>query len=173
MTSTFRWYIAGLLALFGAYVALEYYRPKPIDWRPTLSNKDKIPYGTFVLYDQLPRLLGTDSVEVTRLPIYNQLTGLDLAVTDAMADARTVTTEPDTVSEQAADVNGQGFIVWGGEVQLVAGWHKVGGVATPGAAPPAEASETRPARSRRPSGDGTPRPKAGPGTGSTRRRGSA
>ena len=37
-------------------------------------------------------------------------------------------------SEQAADVNGQGFIVWGGEVQLVQGWHKVGGVATPGAA---------------------------------------
>lgn len=36
-------------------------------------------------------------------------------------------------SEQAADLNGQGFIVWGGEVQLVSGWHKVGGVATPGA----------------------------------------
>ncbi|MFC7667984.1 hypothetical protein ACFQT0_11760 [Hymenobacter humi] len=103
MTSTFRWYIAGLLALFGAYVALEYYRPKPLDWRPTLSNKDKIPYGTYVLYDQLPRLLGTDSVETIRLPIYNQLTGLPLAVTDAMAKAETVTMEADTVSEQAAD----------------------------------------------------------------------
>ena len=37
-------------------------------------------------------------------------------------------------SEQAADVNGQGFIVWGGEVQLVSGWHKVGGVESPGSA---------------------------------------
>lgn len=37
-------------------------------------------------------------------------------------------------SEQAADVNGQGFIVWGGEVQLVQGWHKVGDLSSPGAA---------------------------------------
>lgn len=37
-------------------------------------------------------------------------------------------------SEAAADLNGQGFIVWGGEVQLVRGWHVVGQVASPGAA---------------------------------------
>ncbi|WP_035561491.1 DUF4350 domain-containing protein [Hymenobacter sp. IS2118] len=90
MTSTFRWYLVGLLALFGGYVALEYYRPKPINWQPTLINKDKIPYGTYVLYDQLPRLLGTDSVETSRLPIYNQLTGLGLDVTDALAQAETI-----------------------------------------------------------------------------------
>jgi hypothetical protein len=59
---------------------------------PTLVNKDKIPYGTYVLYDQLPRLLGTDSVETTRLPIYNQLTGVSLAVTDALAQANTRST---------------------------------------------------------------------------------
>ncbi|MEJ7659859.1 MAG: hypothetical protein WKG07_09645 [Hymenobacter sp.] len=46
--TTFRWYLLGILALFGAYVALEYYRPKPLDWSPTLSSKDKIPYGTYV-----------------------------------------------------------------------------------------------------------------------------
>ena len=96
MKSSLRWYLVGLLALFGAYVALEYYRPKPLDWRPTLINKDKIPYGTYVLYDQLPRLLGTDSVEITRLPIYNQLTGLSLEVSDAVADAPTVITEGDS-----------------------------------------------------------------------------
>ncbi|MBD2768156.1 hypothetical protein IC235_09660 [Hymenobacter sp. BT664] len=98
MTSPFRWYWVGLLALFGAYVALEYYQPKPVDWRPTFINKDKIPYGTYVLYDQLPRLLGTDSIETTRLPIYNQLTGIPLAVTDALESAQTTTQtiEPDT-----------------------------------------------------------------------------
>ena len=36
-------------------------------------------------------------------------------------------------SEQAADLNGQGFIVWGGEVDLVRGWHVVSKLETPGA----------------------------------------
>ena len=71
--TTFRWYLLGILALFGAYVALEYYRPKPLDWSPTLSRKDKIPYGTYALFDVLPEVLGTDSVADVRLPIFNQL----------------------------------------------------------------------------------------------------
>ncbi len=75
--TTFRWYLLGLLLLFGGYVALEYYRPKPLDWSPTLSNKDKIPYGTYVVYDVLPQVLGTDSVASVRLPIYNQLLGTE------------------------------------------------------------------------------------------------
>lgn len=73
--TTFRWYLLGILALFGAYVALEYYRPKPLDWSPTLSSKDKIPYGTYALLDVLPQVLATDSVAAVRLPIYNQLLG--------------------------------------------------------------------------------------------------
>ena len=75
--TTFRWYLLGILVLFGGYVALEYYRPKPLNWAPTLSNKDKIPYGTYVLYDALPQVLGADSVASVRLPIYNQLLGAE------------------------------------------------------------------------------------------------
>jgi NAD(P)-dependent dehydrogenase (short-subunit alcohol dehydrogenase family) len=37
-------------------------------------------------------------------------------------------------SEQAGDVNGQGFIVWGGEVALVKGWHQVNQISKPNAA---------------------------------------
>ena len=37
-------------------------------------------------------------------------------------------------SEAAGDLNGQGFIVWGGEVALVSGWHSVSQVSTPDAA---------------------------------------
>jgi len=73
--TTFRWYLLGILVLFGSYVALEYYRPKPLDWSPTLSSKDKIPYGTYALFDVLPQVLGTDSVASVRLPIFNQLLG--------------------------------------------------------------------------------------------------
>ncbi|MET4074992.1 DUF4350 domain-containing protein [Hymenobacter sp. UYCo722] len=76
--TTFRLYMLGLTLLFGVYVVVESHRPKPLDWTPTYINTDKIPYGTYALFDQLPRLLGTDSIEVTRLPAYNQLTGLSL-----------------------------------------------------------------------------------------------
>ncbi|HVN87387.1 MAG TPA: SDR family NAD(P)-dependent oxidoreductase [Candidatus Binatia bacterium] len=37
-------------------------------------------------------------------------------------------------SDAAADINGQGFIVWGGEIALVKGWHQVNQISQPGAA---------------------------------------
>ncbi|MCB2407563.1 DUF4350 domain-containing protein [Hymenobacter lucidus] len=75
--TTFRWYLLGLVLLFGAYVAAEYYRPKPLDWRPTFENKDKIPYGTYVLYQVLPDVLGVAARDVrpVRVPVYSQLEG--------------------------------------------------------------------------------------------------
>ena len=73
--STFQLYLVGIALLFAGYVVLEYNRPKPLDWSATYINKDKVPYGTYVLFDQLPRLLGTDDVTAVRQPIYGQLTG--------------------------------------------------------------------------------------------------
>jgi len=37
-------------------------------------------------------------------------------------------------SDEAADINGQGFVVWGGEVALVKGWHQVNQISKPNAA---------------------------------------
>lgn len=37
-------------------------------------------------------------------------------------------------SEAAGDVNGQGFVVWGGEVMLVGGWHTLAQISKPNAA---------------------------------------
>jgi len=37
-------------------------------------------------------------------------------------------------SPAAADINGQGFIVWGGEVSLLKGWHPIRHISTPQAA---------------------------------------
>ncbi|NVO86774.1 DUF4350 domain-containing protein [Hymenobacter terrestris] len=69
----FRALLLGLVALFAAFVAVEYFRPQPTDWRPTFINRDKIPYGTYVLYDQLPALFPGQPVSAVRLPIANQL----------------------------------------------------------------------------------------------------
>lgn len=44
-------YILGALVLI--LVLVEYFKPQPIDWTPTLSSKDKIPFGTFILHDIL------------------------------------------------------------------------------------------------------------------------
>jgi len=99
--TTFRIYLLSLGLLFVAYVVLEYNRPKPLDWTPTYANKDKIPYGTYALYDQLPHLLGTDSVEAVRTPVYSQLTGLSAEGPDSpdAPDADdTATTQADSTA---------------------------------------------------------------------------
>ncbi len=92
--TTFRLYMLGLGLLFGVYVLVESHRPKPQDWTPTYINTDKIPYGTYALFDQLPRLLGTDSVEVVRLPAYNQLTGIAPSDDDSPPTGATTNVEP-------------------------------------------------------------------------------
>jgi len=68
----FQLYLAGLLALFCVYVLVEYNRPKPIDRTPTFINHDKIPYGTYALFDLLPDLF-KQPAQVVRKPIFNQL----------------------------------------------------------------------------------------------------
>ncbi len=57
-----------------AFVAVEYFRPKPIDWKPTYSNRDAIPYGTRALYELLPGLFGPEAIRTVRVPVYNHLT---------------------------------------------------------------------------------------------------
>ena len=69
----FRALLLGLVALFAAFVAVEYFRPQPTNWTPTFINRDKIPYGTYALYDQLPALFPGQPISTVRLPIANQL----------------------------------------------------------------------------------------------------
>ncbi|GGK87095.1 DUF4350 domain-containing protein [Rufibacter glacialis] len=69
----YRFYALLLGVLFTGFVVVEYYRPKPIDWKETFSNKDKIPYGTYVLFDLLPDLFPGQPVTPVRLPVMNQV----------------------------------------------------------------------------------------------------
>jgi hypothetical protein len=71
--SGYRKYIFLLGLLFGFLVLVEYYRPKPINWEQTFSNKDKIPYGTYILYQMLPALFKNADIRPVRLPISNLL----------------------------------------------------------------------------------------------------
>lgn len=51
----------------------EYYRPKPIDWKATYQNDDKIPFGTQALYELLPDIMPQSAIKTVRLPMYNFL----------------------------------------------------------------------------------------------------
>jgi hypothetical protein len=46
-----------ILLLFLGYAALEYFAPKPLDWTPSYSSHEKIPYGSFVFHNLLKEAL--------------------------------------------------------------------------------------------------------------------
>ena len=68
--SKYFWFLTLTVLLYGLF---EYYRPKPIDWTPSYSNKDKIPFGTKAVFELLPDVFGNQRIESLRLPIYNHL----------------------------------------------------------------------------------------------------
>jgi hypothetical protein len=67
-----RYWILLCLLLVG-YGLFEFYRPKPLDWRDSYSNKDKIPFGGEVIYKLLPEIMGGQQVKSLRVPPYNHL----------------------------------------------------------------------------------------------------
>ncbi|UKJ08170.1 DUF4350 domain-containing protein [Solitalea lacus] len=69
-----RKYIAILTIIFLGFGLFEYYRPKPINWSITLSNKDKIPFGTYATFELMKDIFPGKKIISSRLPIYNQLT---------------------------------------------------------------------------------------------------
>jgi hypothetical protein len=55
------------------YIVAEVNKPKPIDWRITLSKSDKNPYGGYILYSQLKDVFPNALIQSFRTPVYNQL----------------------------------------------------------------------------------------------------
>lgn len=70
MNKTIKIYIGILLALFIGVAIIEFSKPKPINWVPTYNENHKIPFGTFVLYDQLQELFPNDSIKKIRTTPY-------------------------------------------------------------------------------------------------------
>ena len=44
-----RWYTVLIVILLTAYVYAVYKKPVAINWERSLSNKDKIPFGTYII----------------------------------------------------------------------------------------------------------------------------
>lgn len=60
------------LSLIIVYIIAEYNRPRPLNWQPTLSYEDKIPYGTYILYNELRQVFPDSRLVGTNEDFYNQ-----------------------------------------------------------------------------------------------------
>ena len=74
-------YISIASALLIIYLIAQVNKPKPIDWTPTYHRESKIPLGTYILYNSLPKLFPGAKIKNFREPVYNVTT--DHSITDA------------------------------------------------------------------------------------------
>ncbi|MBT8278219.1 MAG: DUF4350 domain-containing protein [Bacteroidia bacterium] len=63
MTKTIKTYLFILLLLFFGAIAIEYSKPKPINWSRTYNETHKIPFGMFIYFSELENLFPNSTVE--------------------------------------------------------------------------------------------------------------
>jgi len=64
-------YVFLATALLLVYLVAQYNKPKATDWTVTMSNNDKIPFGTYVLYNRITDILPGATIKNYRQPVYN------------------------------------------------------------------------------------------------------
>ncbi|RPI64563.1 MAG: hypothetical protein EHM44_03055 [Ignavibacteriales bacterium] len=64
-------FIFPVTIVFVVLVIIKMFTPEPTDWSPSYSKNDKIPYGSYILYNQLSDLFPNKKIESTNLPFYN------------------------------------------------------------------------------------------------------
>ncbi len=65
-----------MLVLLGIIIT-EIVRPRPINWRASYTDSDKIPFGCYVLYNELSSLFEDDEIETVYTNTYEMLNGRD------------------------------------------------------------------------------------------------
>lgn len=70
MTRNEKIYTAALLSLLVILIVLRFNAPRPVDWTPTLSVEDEIPYGTLVLYESLEDLFPGQEATFSKLTFF-------------------------------------------------------------------------------------------------------
>lgn len=63
MNKAVKFYVVLLILLFVGLFAIEFTKEQPINWNKTYNEKHKIPYGTFVLYEELEHLFPDSEVK--------------------------------------------------------------------------------------------------------------
>ena len=63
MSKTLKIYTALLVLLFIGIIAVEFSTPPPVNWNKTFDERHKIPYGTFVFYNELKTLFPKSKIQ--------------------------------------------------------------------------------------------------------------
>ena len=61
-------------------IITELVRPRPINWRPSYTAEDKIPFGCFVLFTELPSLFSNETITNVDESVYDVLVSRDSMV---------------------------------------------------------------------------------------------
>ncbi|AMR30609.1 hypothetical protein A0256_03810 [Mucilaginibacter sp. PAMC 26640] len=83
----FKIYIAVASACLLLYLIAQYNRPNPVDWSSTLYFNDKIPFGTYVLYNRLNDVFPEAEIDRSNRSAYRFFS--DSTVTDSVAGKST------------------------------------------------------------------------------------
>jgi hypothetical protein len=70
MSKTLKIYIGVLVLLIVGLIAVEFSIPRPISWNKTYNENHKIPYGTYVFYEELKYLFPESKVEPIKVTPY-------------------------------------------------------------------------------------------------------
>jgi len=70
MSKTLKIYLILLVLLFVGIIAIEFSTPPPTNWNKTFDQRHKIPYGTFVFYNELETLFPNSRVQDINLTPY-------------------------------------------------------------------------------------------------------
>ncbi|MWW25409.1 DUF4350 domain-containing protein [Algibacter lectus] len=76
MNKTIKIYIVLLVFLFAGAAAIEFTREEPIDWNRSFDETDKIPYGTFIFYEELKNLFPESDVKTIKTTPYEYFDAL-------------------------------------------------------------------------------------------------
>ena len=63
-------YIVAFVLLILGYIYLESTKKQPVNWFPSYAAKHKIPYGTFVLEQELKNLFPSTEIKTVDIPPY-------------------------------------------------------------------------------------------------------
>ena len=73
MNKTVKIYLAIFILIIISIVYIEMVKPKPINWFPSYVSKHKIPYGTYILRNELATIFPTTKINDIKIPPYTFL----------------------------------------------------------------------------------------------------